>query len=137
MNGAVIVAQARTYVGVPWRHMGRNRAGVDCVGLITCVAYDLGVTDYDTRTYPRTTSQEEMLAPFHAFADIIRPADLRPGDGVVFVTGGRGHCGIFTGDTVIHAYVQAGKVVEDAWSVWRKHSDPTIKLIAAFRVRHG
>lgn len=28
------VAEARSYLGTPWRHQGRNRMGIDCVGLV-------------------------------------------------------------------------------------------------------
>ena len=32
------VAAARGYVGVPWRHLGRSRTGVDCIGLVLLAA---------------------------------------------------------------------------------------------------
>ena len=38
-----IVAEARSWIGVPWRHQGRNRSGVDCVGLAIAVSRALGV----------------------------------------------------------------------------------------------
>ena len=37
------IAAARTYIGVPWQHQGRSRHGIDCVGLLVCVAHDLGI----------------------------------------------------------------------------------------------
>ena len=29
----MVVAEARTWIGVKWRHQGRTREGVDCIGL--------------------------------------------------------------------------------------------------------
>lgn len=43
---ADIVRVARGYVGTPFAHQGRQRGrGVDCVGLVLCVAEDLGLKD--------------------------------------------------------------------------------------------
>lgn len=135
-RGLAIVQQARTYLGTPWRHLGRNRAGVDCVGLVTCVGYDLGITDFTTDLYRRgDADQEAMITPFRQFCDHVMPRDLEPGDIVLFSTARQGHCGIYAGKTFIHAYARSRKVVEELWSVWRDHPDPTIKLVAAFRVR--
>jgi hypothetical protein len=38
-----IIEQARTWMGVPWRHQGRNRSGIDCGGLVIQVAIELGL----------------------------------------------------------------------------------------------
>ena len=41
-----IVAEARTWLGVPWRHQGwRKATGCDCVGLIRGVGHALGLID--------------------------------------------------------------------------------------------
>ncbi len=51
-----IVEKAREYIGVPWLHQGRSKTlGVDCIGLIICVAYELNLLprfDYPAN-YPR------------------------------------------------------------------------------------
>jgi len=46
-----VVAAARSYMGVRWHHQGRSRAGLDCAGLIICVARDLGLTAFDVGGY--------------------------------------------------------------------------------------
>jgi hypothetical protein len=46
-----VIAQARTYSGCRWRHQGRVRAGMDCLGLMICTAHDLGLTEFDTTDY--------------------------------------------------------------------------------------
>ena len=48
---------ARSWVGVPFRHQGRSRDnGVDCVGLVICLARELGLVplDADVNGYRRT-----------------------------------------------------------------------------------
>jgi cell wall-associated NlpC family hydrolase len=49
MTGAEVIAEARRWMGTPWHHQGRlHGVGVDCGGLIVCVAQALGlpVTDH-------------------------------------------------------------------------------------------
>jgi hypothetical protein len=40
--GGMVVRTARTYLGVPFKPYGRTREGLDCPGLLLCVASDLG-----------------------------------------------------------------------------------------------
>lgn len=37
------VENCRTWEGVRFRHQGRNRNGVDCVGLVIMAAYEMGI----------------------------------------------------------------------------------------------
>jgi hypothetical protein len=47
-SGADVVAAARGWLGTPWHHQGRLRGvGVDCGGLIVCVAQGLGLPVQD------------------------------------------------------------------------------------------
>lgn len=43
IDPAAIVAAADAWVGVKWRHQGRDRDGIDCLGLLIVVARDLGI----------------------------------------------------------------------------------------------
>lgn len=43
----MIVMQARSWIGVPFRHQGRSRLGVDCLGLLACVARELKLCGSD------------------------------------------------------------------------------------------
>ena len=59
-----IVAEARKWIGTPFRHQGRIRGrGVDCVGLPLCVMRDLGIADWteDFRVYPRRPMTDRVL----------------------------------------------------------------------------
>lgn len=50
-----IVSAARSYLGVPHVHQGRNReCGLDCVGLLLAVAQDVGARWHDLDGYSRS-----------------------------------------------------------------------------------
>jgi hypothetical protein len=50
-----IVTVARSFIGVPFMHQGRTRAGMDCIGLVLNVGWQLGFLplDYDVQGYSR------------------------------------------------------------------------------------
>ncbi len=53
-----IVAQAREWLGVKWRHQGRNRGGIDCAGLLLVVARHFDIPNGDMVGYRRNPSFE-------------------------------------------------------------------------------
>lgn len=115
------VAVARGYLGTPFHHQARVRGvGVDCVGLVICVARELGHLPpaWDVTGYARQPDGSQLM---HHLADRLVPvpqADMRPGD-VVCVAFARHpqHVGV-VGDYVhgglslIHADGQRGRVLE-------------------------
>ncbi|MFO1152742.1 MAG: NlpC/P60 family protein [Rhodospirillales bacterium] len=117
-----IVAAAREYLGVPWRHQGRSRAGLDCVGLLVMVARDLGLSDYDHRAYARTPATAHGFV--RHFADNMPQVDLagaRPGEVVVLADPVYPcHCGIlserFGVRYLIHASARYRKVAESPYA---------------------
>lgn len=62
------IAEARSYVGVPFRHAGRSRVAIDCLGVVVlsfaAVGYDIG----DRRNYGRNPVRDglrdELIARF-------------------------------------------------------------------------
>lgn len=70
VSGAEIIAQARTWLGVPYLYGGTTRQGVDCSGLIMQVAHALGIA-----SCPRT-SEEQWAWCEHLHADQIGAGDL-------------------------------------------------------------
>lgn len=51
-----VVRAARAWLGRPWAHQGRDPVvGVDCAGLVICVARELGLVDasFDVQGYGR------------------------------------------------------------------------------------
>ena len=57
-----VVRGARGYLDTPFHHQGRNRAGMDCAGLIARVAWDLGLSEYDLRDYGPVPNGDRMRA---------------------------------------------------------------------------
>jgi NlpC/P60 family putative phage cell wall peptidase len=125
--GEAIVAKAREYVGTPFRHQGRWKGrGVDCVGLLACVAHELDLTQYDYTGYSRFVKPEQVRA---ALARVLRELDagelLRAGDVLLFrIRSTEQHVAIWTDDeTMIHAYECAGRVVEHRYAEsWRRRT---------------
>jgi len=85
-----IISCAKTWIDILYRHQGRSRhAGIDCAGLIICVAKELGISTFDTKAYPRIPNIIEFnrqmekggcrMIPFtdRANGDILRIAELR------------------------------------------------------------
>ena len=81
-----LVAQARSYLGVPWRHQGRTRAGIDCAGLVVLVARDLGLTDYDSTAYGRRAQGQGFVEHFRSQMDGVAVTEARGSDVLVFAS---------------------------------------------------
>lgn len=137
-----LVAAARRYLGVPFRHLGRSRHGLDCVGLGWRSYVDCGLTLPVPRYYGREPFQDQLMG--YLRAALGEPfahgptADLVPGDVATFRFRDEPHHVALIGDspygglTLIHADSSPGVrcVVEhrlDDW--WRE------RLLAAFRLR--
>ena len=114
---AQIVALAKTYLGVPWRHQGRTKYGIDCVGLPSTVGKQLGLHDYpDDVNYQKISVGADLFKPFEEHCNRIRNlADLKPGDIVIFKDPVfPQHVGLMSSNVnVIHAKVTRRKVVEE------------------------
>lgn len=132
-----IVEQAKTWLGVRFRHMGRNRNGVDCIGLVIKVAHELGLTDYDTSCYARRPDFGFMRKEFKREMRLIDRRDAQSGDVLVsFPDDGRAHCGILEVDEagrrwIIHSYEPIGQVIREPLR------DVRLKFLYAFRYREA
>jgi cell wall-associated NlpC family hydrolase len=134
VDGATIVAAARRYVGIPFRHQGRDpRIGIDCVGLCALVARDVGVPPHDETTYARTPNPRHFLRVLSQTCervsrfdvpDALEPDEIvsmLPGDLVVTAPSRLRfprHAGIVTDVGILHAVSTAGiaRVVEQRWT---------------------
>lgn len=125
MTADQIVTLARSWLDVPFLHQGRSRQGVDCAGLVICVARDLGVLppDGDVTGYTRQPDGSMQRACEHYMTR------SQPAVGNVFIMRFEGepqHMGFFTpyrhgGLAVIHAVASHGKVVEHRLdNIWSK-----------------
>ena len=115
-----VIAEARRWLGVPWRHQGRTRAGVDCAGLVVMVAKALKQTDYDNTSYGRRAHGQDFVRHFQAGMDAVRVSEARPGDVLVFADYAYPcHCGILSEKLsqphLLHAHITRRKVVEEPY----------------------
>ena len=110
------IAAARSWIGTRWVHQGRNRAGVDCVGLLLMAAADIGIELPDMPGYRR--SPNPALFVTHIRDNSLAVAEPTPGTFGIFRDGTQPcHVGIFAERdghlTLIHAYSALGKVLEE------------------------
>jgi cell wall-associated NlpC family hydrolase len=110
-----LVDTARSCLGVPFRHHGRTRAGLDCAGLLLLARQAALGPCPDERGYPDVPPASEVLRRLRASAEAITRDKAGPGDLVLLAWGtATAHLGLFTGLSVIHASAISGKVVETA-----------------------
>jgi cell wall-associated NlpC family hydrolase len=132
-----IIEEARSYIGVPWKHRGRSRTGIDCLGLVLEVGSKFGLHDYpDDVHYTRQSSGQELITPFIRHGKRVTDfKDLKDGD--VLIMKDRffpHHVGFIASKggtrTLIHACVHQRKVVEDVLT-----EDRYRKIITAFKFK--
>ena len=118
VTSAQIVAAARSYKGLPFRHQGRSRlTGIDCVGLPLCVGDELHLLDKNGLIIQANLYHEYATQPIGRYVYdvcdkhlIWKPLRLlAPGDVVaLMVPTVPCHVGIIgnwpEGLTLIHAY---------------------------------
>lgn len=112
-----IVKCAKTYLETPYHHQGRVKGeGVDCCGLLLCVAHELGLSDYDLDGYSRFGDGFSFMMEFSKICG--EPVKTLIAGNLVVIKVGRypHHCGILSildgRLSLIHAYQSLGKVVE-------------------------
>ena len=111
-----IVNAARAYVGIPYRHQGRTRRGLDCVGLLIRCAHDLNISDFDINGYSRIPSGAMMSRLMAEQMDRLNDSAYQCGD-VLHMAFDRQpqHIAIVSNLSplrIIHADSVAGAVVE-------------------------
>lgn len=72
---------ARGYLGTPFRHQGRSRGGVDCIGLLVLALRDCGRQVEDVTTYSANPHNGLLEANLlREFGPALALSDARPGD---------------------------------------------------------
>ncbi len=113
-----IIIEARSWIGVKWRHQGRTRQGIDCAGLIIKVAHGVGLSAFDYTSYQARPKGLEFLNIFRTHMDEKNVLDALPGDVLLFRDGPYlCHSAIVAElnntPSIIHAYAITKKVVEE------------------------
>lgn len=106
------------YLDVPFRHRGRTRRGMDCLGLVIIVAIEQGMPVADRRVYGREPYKDGLREAL--IAHFGQPVDRAiQVDDVVMMRHGPdqppAHVGIVAphphGHGLIHTYGEIGRVV--------------------------
>jgi cell wall-associated NlpC family hydrolase len=110
---------ARGYLGVPWRHRGRDRNGLDCLGLVVLAARGAGLAVAEpAEPYARGARGPELLEALAAHCARVPLPDAAEGDVLAFADGAHvAHLGVRTTlhgrPGVLHAHVRRRRVVEE------------------------
>jgi len=122
-TGADVVRVARTWIGVPFRHQGRDRKGVDCLGVPIVVLADLGIVvpEFEVLTdYPRIAATGDFERRFlHVCTPLPKP---EPGCIIMLKWAlSLMHVAIYTNtDTLIHVLERHKAVIEHGFrGMWR------------------
>lgn len=132
---AAVVAEARSWIGTPYRHMGRAkgpRGGVDCAQLVWCVFHACDLTpDMALEPYPPDfmlhadpVSRPGEISPAERYMRIvleraqeIDEATAKPGDLVLYRWGRVFSHGAIIVDPgwpcIVHAWANARAVIAD------------------------
>ncbi len=132
---STIVATARSWLGVPWRHQGRTRQGVDCAGLVVLVGRALEALRLrHVGLWPSTRGPglRPALPRLHGRHPSARAG---PGDILVFADAAYPcHCGFLTvkheQPHLLHAHALRRKVIEEPYA-----GEWPAKVKFAFRFR--
>lgn len=117
-TGIEVVQTARKWIDTPFKHQARVLGlGVDCGGVLLCVAHERGLSDYDIDGYPRVPDGVTIKAILRSQMIELDNIDCaRVGDALLFAfEQDPQHLGIITRIDpmyLIHAYQPRGKVIE-------------------------
>lgn len=132
------VRQARSMVGVRWRHRGRKPWAVDCIGLVFVAGRAAGLeTGADPAGYGREPWEDRLLSGcLERFGDPIPLEQAQPGDVALFRLGttAASHIGVLGdhpqgGLSLIHAHNLHGVVECGLRGKYRE------AVVAVFRTR--
>jgi hypothetical protein len=117
VSGSQIIEAARRFIGVPFRHRGRNIAGLDCAGLVIAVYRHLNLmpNDFVETLYnkmPTAGLVEKTLSQFCTKKQTPEIGNIL----MLSFLDNPCHMAFFADDTIIHAYNPRGKVVEEEYS---------------------
>ena len=134
-----IIETARSYIGTKFKHQGRSKKGIDCIGLIECSLHDNGIlTKATSPGYSRNPVPNDFAAGLDEHFDRVSVMEMQPGDILWFAIDGiPRHVGFYTEvNTVIHAYAKLKKeVIEHRLTdQWKKNIRRVYRIRESDRV---
>ena len=123
-NKIDIINEARKWLGIPWRHQGRTKKGIDCIGLILNVGKSLGLIDYNLRiqNYSRLPDPINTQNTINQY--VLQSEEMDTGDILwIKITNIPMHFAFYDKEkgTIIHSFQTIGKVAEQTFdNKWRK-----------------
>lgn len=119
-----IITEARTYLGVPWRHRGRSRTGVDCIGFICKLGDAFGIEYEDIDGYSRNPDGR-FVDHVMKFMTYRNPQTIVPGCVVVLRDQHQPcHIGLIVEKYdqlyLLHASLAKRAVIEEEWDQYWK-----------------
>lgn len=132
-NRTDVVTAARAKLGAAFRHQARGPDAYDCVGIVISIANELGLSEFNIKTYPRSPDPQEMRRLLEAHLDYVRWDAVLPGDVLWFRAPEPQHLAVVTqADPIqmVHAFARTERVVETGVDrFWRG------RLVACFKYR--
>ena len=119
-----IVRIAQSYIGVPFKHQGRDKRGIDCIGLLAAIHEDAGFGHINPFPYKYRPGKEGHRELAKALSKYARKKPIKralPADFFQMTLNVKEplHLALWTGDALIHAYSGPGQVVShrmnDQW----------------------
>lgn len=130
---AEFIAQTRTWLGTPYHHQGRVKGvGVDCIGLLVCVAGELGIDCSDVPTnYSRAPDADGLFRALESSGHVAPTRDPKPGDIAFFrIRRQPTHFGLLTDYGFIHSDAGFGVVEVPLDDKWRA------RIIGHYKIAH-
>jgi hypothetical protein len=125
--------EARSWIGVPFEHAGRTRAGIDCAGMLVVVCRSLGIACSDRVGYSRHSAGKMLPEALAEFADRIPIESAGLGDVLTFWRSRPGreeHLALFEPPgTLVQSWIRGGVNAVSLDGRWRE------RLVAAYHVR--
>ena len=126
---AIAISTARSFMDCKWRHRGRNKFGIDCIGIIVNAYQAAGIPIEDRLDYGRTPWKDGLENELERqFGPPVKDESLFDfGDIAIFDLTGRGasHVGILTPSRTapfacVHSLLQHSVSENDLTGKWER-----------------
>lgn len=119
MTRSEFIVEARSWQGVPFRHQGRSRLAVDCLGYVMCLVRACGEVPagfVEPLKYGRAPNTSEFIDTVERYCT---PLDVIEDGCMIAVAWPKAkfpaHAAIIDGKYMIHAYQRKGCVVRNTY----------------------